>query len=207
MSEENVQQEEVQAEVEIDYKAELEKLQSDFNSVLAKNKELLRETKKAKEAKRALEAEEKEKAAKNGEYEKLLQLEQEEKAQLLNKYETLHKSVLDERLNSQAHKIAAELKAIPESASIVADYVARELKALADDTGVVPEAAIKTLKNQFANDDKYKPLLIGNQSNGGGATGARDSVTKTNEISRAEFDSMPQHKRMAFFQNGGKVTN
>ena len=204
MSEENIQQEEVQ-EVEVDYKAELEKLQNDFNSVLAKNKELLGETKKAKEAKRALEAEEKEKAVQNGEYEKLLKLEQEEKANLLNKYETLHKSVLDERLNSQAHKIAAELKAIPESASIVADYVARELKALADESGVVPEAAINSLKNQFSNDDKYKPLLIGNQSSGGGATGARDSVAKTNEITRAEFDAMPQDKRMAFFQSGGKL--
>lgn len=201
--EENVQQEEV--EVEIDYKAELEKLQNDFNSVLAKNKELLGETKKAKEAKRALEAEEKEKAAKNGEYEKLLQLEQEEKAQLLHKYETLHKSVLDERLNSQAHKIAAELKAIPESASIVADYVARELKALADDAGIVPEAAINTLKNQFTNDDKYKPLLMGNQSSGGGATGATSSAKQTKEITRADFDSMSQAKRMAFFRDGGKI--
>lgn len=184
--------------------AELKQMKQDFEAVLSKNQELLGETKKAKEAKRAAEEADKERAVKNGEFEKLLKLEQEEKAKILEQYTGLQKNILNEKINSQAHQIANELKAIPESAGIMADLIAREIRMIAEEDGSVSETALKTLKQQFSNDDKYKPLLMGNLSNGGGATGAKNGVQQKG-ITKAEYEGMNVNERNAYHAKHGKV--
>jgi len=204
MSEDNqeptVEQEEAP---KIDYKALYEEQVAANEALNAKKEQLLGETKKAKEtARRNME---KEYAEKNQEFEKLLRMEQEEKAKLLEEHNAFKNTILNEKINTQAHKLANELKAIPESADIMADLIAKELKQLADENGAVPEAALKTLKHQFTNDDKYKPLLMGNQSNGGGATGAKNSVQTEKVMTRADFDQLPPMRKMEFMKNGGRT--
>lgn len=205
MSEEQIENQEVETSPEVDYKAELEQLRADFDAVLAKNKELLGETKKAKEAKRAIEAEDRHRAEQNGEFERLLKMEQEEKAKVLEQLNSLKQNVFNEKINTQAHKLANELKAIPESADILADIIAKELKSITDDKGEVSETALKSLKHQFSNDDKYKPLLMGNQSNGGGATGAKNGVQQDKIMNRTDFDKLPAMRKMEFMRDGGKL--
>lgn len=208
MSEEQNDNIETSSEVEaVDYKAEFEQLKKEFDSVLSKNQELLGETKRAKEAKRALEAEDKKRAEQNGEFERLLKMEQEEKAKILEQLNGLQQNVFNEKINTQAHKIANELKAIPESADILAELIARELKSIAGEHGEVSETALKSLKHQFSNDDKYKPLLVGNQSNGGGATGAASSAPKDKIMTRADFDNLAPMRKAEFMRDGGKLTD
>lgn len=204
MNEEN-QIEESSIEQEIDYKAEFEKLRSDFDAVLAKNNELLGETKKAKEAKRQLEAEDRERARKNGDFERLLESAEAEKNKALEELNAYKQEAVKSKINSQALKITNELKAIPESAELLAHFVSKELESIADEKGLVSETAVNALKHQFMNDDKYKPLLLGNQSNGGGATGAKGSANKTNEMNRADFEKLPSAKKMDFMKSGGKL--
>jgi len=190
---------------EVDYKALYEQSQAEIEALAAKKEQLLSETKRAKEAKRQIEAEDRERAAKNGEYERLLEMEQAEKAKLFEELNTIKQNVLNEKINTQAHKLANEIKAIPESAEIVADLIARELKNVSDENGEISEAAIKALKSQFLSDEKYKPLLLGNQSNGGGATGAKGSAANVKEMSRSDFDKLQPMQKMEYMKNGGKL--
>lgn len=183
---------------EIDYKALYEQSQSEIEALAAKKEQLLSETKKAKEAKRQIEAADKERAIKNGEYERLLELEQAEKAKVYEELTALKQNVLNEKINTQAHKLANEMKAIPESSEILAELIARELKNVSDENGLVSEAALKSLKSQFLSDDKYKPLLLGNQSNGGGATGAKGGAKNITEITQAEFNLLSTNQKMDF---------
>jgi len=193
--------------VEIDYKAEFEKAQADIERMQAKNNELLGETKKAKEARRQLEAEDKERAKKNGDFERLLQSAEDERNKAFEELNSYKQEALKQNINAKALKITNELKAIPESAELLAHFVANELKSIADEKGEVSETALNALKHQFINDDKYKPLLLGNQSNGGGATGAKSSAHKSNEISRADFEKMDASKKMEFIKAKGTLTD
>lgn len=204
MTDEN-QIDEPNNEQAIDYKAEFEKLRGDFDAVLAKNKELLGETKQAKDARRQLEAEDKERARQNGDFERLLKNAEDEREKVLQELNSYKQEVAQSKLNTQAMKLTNELKAIPESAELLAHFVVKELANIADEKGDVSETALKALKQQFMNDDKYKPLLLGNLSNGGGAQGAKSSAQKTNEMNRQDFEKLQPMKKMEFMKSGGKL--
>ena len=205
MTDEN--QEVQQEAVEIDYKAEFEKAQADIEKMQAKNSELLGETKKAKEARRQIEAEDKERAKKNGDFERLLQSAEEERNKAFEELNSYKQEALKQNINAKALKLTNELKAIPESAELLAHFIANELNNIADERGEVSETALNALKQQFMNDDKYKPLLLGNQSNGGGATGAKSSAHKSNEMSRGDFEKLSSEKKMDFIKSLGTLTD
>lgn len=205
MTDEN--QEVQQEAVEIDYKAEFEKAQADIAAMQAKNSELLGETKKAKEARRQIEAEDRERAKKNGDFERLLQSAEEERNKAFEELNTYKQEALKQNINAKALKLTNELKAIPESAELLAHFIANELNSIADERGEVSETALNALKHQFMNDDKYKPLLLGNQSNGGGATGAKSSAHKSNQMSRGDFEKLSSEKKMDFIKSLGTLTD
>jgi len=194
-------------EVAVDYQAEVLQLKADMEKILAKNSELLGEKKKVQQANQALKAEDEARAKKNGDFERLLESAEAERNKAFEELNSYKQEALKQNINAKALKITNELKAIPESAELLAHFVANELKSISDEKGEVSETALNALKHQFINDDKYKPLLLGNQSNGGGAVGAKSSAHKSNEISRADFDKLSSLKKMEFIKSNGTLTD
>ena len=186
-------------EVSLDtIKQENEELKASMERILAKNNELLGETKKAKQ-------EDRERARQNGEYEKLLGIVEEEKNKATAELQQYKQKIVDQNLNSTAMKLAQELKAVPESSELLAHFVSEELKKVADAEGKVSDVALEAIKHSFGNEAKYQPLLMGNQSTGGGASSVQGSAPKAKQVSRAEFDRMDSVKKMSFIKNGGSL--
>lgn len=197
-----VEQEEAPA---VDYAAEVTQLKADMERILAKNNELLGEKKKVQATNKQLKAEDEARAKKNGDFERLLESAEAERNKAFEELNSYKQAAVKQNIDAKAFKLTNELKAIPESAELLAHFVAQELNNIADERGDVSETALDALKHQFMNDDKYKPLLQGNQSNGGGATGAKGSAQQSKEVTRADFEKMDPGKRMAFIKNHGKV--
>ena len=196
------QQEEAPA---VDYQAEVIQLKADMERILAKNNELLGEKKKVQATNKQLKAEDEARAKKNGDFERLLESAEAERNKAFEELNAYKQEAVKQNIDAKAFKLTNELKAIPESAELLAHFVATELNNIADEKGDVSETALDALKHQFMNDDKYKPLLQGNLSNGGGATGAKSSAQQSKEITRADFEKMDPGKRMAFIKDNGKV--
>jgi hypothetical protein len=189
----------------VDYQAEVLQLKADMERILAKNNELLGEKKKVQATNKQLKAEDEARAKKNGDFERLLESAEAEKAKAFDELNSYKQAAVKQNIDAKAFKLTNELKAIPESAELLAHFVANELNSIADEQGNVSETALNALKHQFMNDDKYKPLLQGNLSNGGGATGAKSSAQQSKEITRADFEALDAGKRMAFIKDNGKV--
>lgn len=197
---------EVEAEAPaVDYEAEVIQLKADMERILAKNNELLGEKKKVQATNKALKAEDEARAKKNGDFERLLETAEAERNKAFDELNSYKQEAIKQNIDAKAFKLTNELKAIPESAELLAHFVADELSKIADEKGNVSETALNALKHQFTNDDKYKPLLQGNLSNGGGATGAKSGAHKSKEVTRADFEKMDPGKRMAFIKDNGKV--
>lgn len=205
MTDEN--QEVQQEEVAVDYQAEVLQLKADMEKILAKNSELLGEKKKVQAANKQMQAEDEARAKKNGDFERLLESAEAERNKAFEELNSYKQEALKQNINAKALKITNELKAIPESAELLAHFVANELKSIADEKGEVSETALNAMKHQFMNDDKYKPLLLGNQSNGGGATGAKSGAHKNNEMSRGDFEKLSSEKKMDFIKSLGTLTD
>lgn len=192
-------------EQEVDYKALYEQAQVDLQALAAKKDELLTETKKAKSAYKELEMGVQQKANQeakdNGDYERLLKNLEQERDQAFEELKAFKGNMRQEKINNSALKIASDLKARPESAEILGDYVARELSNLADEHGMVSETAINAVKNQFLKDDRFKPLLQGSLSNGGGAVGGKSSALNVVKMTRSEFNRLPSAQAKADFMS------
>ena len=208
MSEEN-QEVDNQPEIESssDLENQIEQMKADMERILAKNNELLGEKKKVQQANKALKAEDEARAKKNGDFERLLESAEAERTKALEELNSYKQEALKQNIDAKALRITNELKAIPESAELLAHFVAGELSKIADDKGDVSETALNALKHQFMNDDKYKPLLLGNQSNGGGAAGAKSGAQKNNQMNRADFEKLNPAKKMEFIKNRGTLTD
>lgn len=196
-------------EVDVDYKSLYEETVKKLDTVAAHKDKLYQETKKAKAEREAAEAEKQkiaqETAKKNGEYEKLWKQAAEEKEQLAQSIHQLKKSYRDEKLDVTAMRIATEL-ADGNNAQLLKTFVKQNLDSLAEEDGSLSEDVVKAVTNEYKTNEMYRALLRGSKASGGGAPGNLRGAAETGkEMTRADFDSLPDHKRVEFFRSGGKL--
>ncbi len=194
--------------------SENQRLQQEHAAMLNKNNELLGELKKNKDAKREAEAlaqqEATEKARKAGDFEQLLKSSEEQRHALEEQLNKLHGNVSKEKINNAAMKMAAEL-ADGANAEILSEFIARRLKytdeglKVTDVDGNLTVSSLADLSSEFANSEKYKSLLRGLKSSGGGANGGGDSVPENKQMDRADFEKMQPAKQMEFIKKGGTL--
>ncbi len=173
---------EQQEAVEVDYKAMYEKAQADLQAVAKKKDELLAETKTAKKAREeaniAAQKAEQEKAAKDGEFEKLWQTSEKNRQELEQRLNDMKNSNRKEKIDVQALRIASEL-ADGDNIELLSDFISRNLNKVAEEDGTLSADIIKAVKEEFANNVKYKSLLKSSKASGGGAIGNVGSVPLT----------------------------
>ena len=199
-----------------DNSKELAVLVAENASMKSKMDELLTEAKRAKQAKRDIEAEstaERERIAKEqGDYQQLHKSAQEKYESTLTELDSLRQGVANEKKNNTALKLAADL-ADGSNAEILSEFIGRRLKfhddgvKVTDANGSLTVSSFEDLKNEFKNDARYAALLKGNQSSGGGASGGSNSGGATKVRSRAEFEALNPVKRMEFVKSGGTITD
>lgn len=199
-----------------DNSKELAALVAENASMKSKMDELLTEAKRAKQAKRDIEAEstaERERVAKEqGDYQQLHKSAQEKYESTLTELDSLRQGVANEKKNNTALKLAADL-ADGANAEILSEFIGRRLKfhddgvKVTDANGSLTVSSFEDLKNEFKNDARYAALLKGNQSSGGGASGGSNSGGATKVRSRAEFEALNPVKRMEFVKSGGTITD
>lgn len=203
----------------VDKDAIIADLQAQFEAVKRKSDELLGEAKQAKiKAREAAEAREQaklEKAKKDGDFEQLLKSSENERSALKLELEQLKGNISKEKITSHAMKVATEL-ADGANAELLSEFIAKRIKyvdndiKVLDSTGQLTVSTLEELKNEFQGNEKFKALIRGSKSSGGGAPGSNASSAsdKANTvITRQQFDVMSQKDRASFFKEGGKVTD
>jgi hypothetical protein len=195
---------------------DLSQLMAENNAMKAKVEELLTEAKRAKQAKREIEAEtqaERERIAREkGDYEQLHKSAQEKYETTLGELDNLRQGIANEKRNNTAMKLAADL-ADGANAELLSEFIGRRLKfhedgvKVTDVNGNLTVSSFDDLKSEFKNDARYSALLKGNQSSGGGASGGSNSGGATKVRSRAEFEALNPAKRMEFVKSGGTITD
>lgn len=194
-----------------------EALQSEKAAMSAKLEELLTETKQAKQARKEAETlaarEAEEKAIKAGDFEQLLKSSEQQRKELEERLNGITEQTNTEKRNTAAYKLAAN-NADGANAELLAEFIAKRIKIVDGETKVLDKSGQLTvstladLEQEFIKDDKYKALLRGNLSSGGGAPGGNNSGgAGVKEVTRAEFDKMNAVDKAAFFKARGKVTN
>lgn len=171
----------------VDYKAEVEGLaaqlqeaQKSIENMAAHQEKLLGETKAAKAAKKEADDIEANRAKDNGEFESLLKASEERNELLQSQINDNSKVQVKNNINNLAQKITNELKAIPQSAEALKQLVLGEIASKVDENGTMSESLYNSIMKDLSNKEAYAPLMLGNQSNGGGAAGTKSSAqTKT----------------------------
>lgn len=196
--------------------SELANYKNQFNAVKSKADQLLDETKKAKqkerEAAEAAQRASEEKARKNGDYEQLLKSSEQQRKELDEQLNALRNKVSSERTRSESMKIASEL-ADGANAELLSEFVSRRLKytddglKVLDQNGDLTVSSIDDLKREFETSEKFKALLRGNKSSGGGATGGGNGVSQIKTLSRSKFEALDATAKMQFFKDGGKLAD
>lgn len=191
-------------------KQQIEEMEKRLAAVDNKNKELLSEKRKKDEEKRAAEEElEKERLRKSGEIDKLLEIEKQKTEAATAKANELLQKFREKEVAALAMSMANEMRGRPESIDLLADCVVKEIKDLVDEDGKLSDTKRKIVIQNFIDSAKYKPLLLGNLSTGGGAEGSGGSATKTlDEMSESEqislFKSNPEKWRQLKAASGKK---
>lgn len=180
-------------------------LQQQFDAVKGKADQLLDETKKAKNKAREeamlLEQANKEKAEKNGDFEQLLQSSEKERSVLADQLNALQGKVSAEKTRNMSMKLAAEL-ADGANAELLSEFVSKRLRytddglKVLDSNGDLTVSSVDDLKREFENSDRYKSLLRGNRSSGGGATGGSNASSGMTSVTQAQWDGYSPAKRM-----------
>jgi hypothetical protein len=200
-------------QVEVDYKAMVDSLQLELDKAKKHNEELFLETKAAKRAKEQEIAEkmklEKERAQKDGEFEKLWQSAEEQRKNLENELLNERNSYKQEKIQSHAMKLAVELAdGDALSAKLLSKFITESISKMADAKGSLDQDVLVAVKKEFQNNTDYAPLLAGSKAKGGGALGSGNGAAKNvQEVSRSEFEQMDQNARGKFLRSGGKLTD
>lgn len=194
-------------------------LQSQFDAIKNKSDELLSETKRAKQkARDAADAREQsklEKAKKDGDFEQLLKSSEGERLALTEQLNSLKNNISSEKIKTHSMKMASDL-ADGSNAELLSEFISKRIKytddgiKVLDSHGALTVSSLDDLKNEFTSDAKYKSLLRGTKSTGGGASGTKSSGASGNSvktIDRATFDTMTHMDRAAFFKDGGKIVD
>lgn len=201
---------------EVDYKAFYEQHKETVEKLpglVTKNKELLAETKAAKEEKRKqaeiAEQAKLEHAQKNGEFEKLWKQAQEEKEKIQQELNKDRQERRSDKINLAALKLAGELaKGDTNKAELLSEFVAKTVSSLADEYGNIEQDVLTSVKQQFETDSKYTPLLGSNGSIGGGAPGSNKGVqVNSKEVGRQAFAKLSPEQQMKHINGGGTVTD
>lgn len=193
-------------------------------AVLAKQDELLSETKAAKAAKKAAEekaaVEAEELLKKSGDVsalekswqEKLAKREQDLTAQITSLTGNLNGLLVD----NVAAKMAGEL-ALPGSADLLMPHIrsrlATEIKdgqfvtVVRDLKGQPSALTVEELAKEFSANAAFAPVLVGSKATGGGAAGGKGGSATTKTASRSDFDSLSQFERSEFVKGGGTITD
>lgn len=201
---------------EPDYKAQVAALQAEKEALLNKNNELLTETKKAKETRRAAEqlAEEeaKKKAEAEGNFKQLFESSEAERQKAIQERDELLSKNAKKEVKAEALKLSAKL-AEGENVELMATFIERRLKytngavKVTDIDGNLTVSSLDQLKEEFEGNSRYASLLKGSKSSGGGANGGANGSGAAKTVSREVFDGMSQKDRSAFSKGGGMVTD
>ena len=193
-------------------------------AVLAKQDELLSETKAAKSAKKAAE----EKAAleaeellrKSGDVsalEKSWQAKYEKlEADKNSQIEAINGNLNGLLVDNVASKIANDL-ALPGSADLLMPHIksrlATEIKdgkavtVVRDPSGKPSALTVEELTKEISANQAFAPVLVGSKATGGGAGGGKGGSATGKTLSRADFDALDQFSRSEFSKNGGTLTD
>ena len=187
---------------EVDYKAmatdlesKLAEAQQSIDNMASHQEKLLGETKAAKEAKKVADEEKTDRAKANGEFEELLKTAEARNNELLSQIKDNNAKQVNQNINDLAQKMTNELKAVPESAEALRRLVLGDIKDKVDENGVMSETIYNSIMKDLNNNEAYSPLLIGNQSNGGGAAGAKSGALSSNTIKQADWDKYSASKK------------
>jgi hypothetical protein len=152
------------------------------------------------------------KAKKDGDFEQLYNSSTEQANGYKTELEGLRNSISTSNTNREAMKLAVQL-ADGFNAELISEKIALRLKytdegvKVLDSSGQLTVSTVDDLKAEFKNDERYKDLLRGNLSTGGGAPGGKNSGAAGKLLTRAEFESMSDTKKMEFIKSGGRPTN
>lgn len=198
-----------------DLQLQLSELSKSNDSLKAKNEELLGETKKAKNAKRQVEADAQtaanEQARASGDHEQLYKSSEAAHGKTKVELEGLIQQIAGEKQSNAAMQIAAEL-ADGDNAIILSDYIAKRLRfvdggiKVTDVEGNLTVSSLEDLSGEFKNNSRYSALLKGIQSSGGGATGGSNSGGAAKTMTRTNFDSLNAIAAARYIKDGGSVT-
>jgi chromosome segregation ATPase len=198
-----------------DKDAMIQDLQSQFTAVKGKADELLDEAKKAKskarEATSAKEQAKVDKAKRDGDFEQLLKSSETERTTLKSELEDLRGRVSKEKVKSVSMQIASEM-ADGTNAELLSEFIAQRIKHVDGDTKVLDKSGALTvssldeLKNEFLSSDRYKSLLRGTKSSGGGAQGSNHKDGSASKVmDRAKFDTLSTRDRADHMASGGTL--
>lgn len=193
----------------------LQNMQQQFDAVKGKADQLLDETKKAKakarEESESAQRAQTEKHKKNGDFEQLLQSSEKERQALSEQLDTFRNTVATEKMRTESLRMASEL-ADGANAELLSEFISKRLRytddglKVLDKNGELTVSTIDDLKNEFETSDKFKSLIRGNKSSGGGAVGDGGSASgiKTT-IERTAFEKMNSGQQMEFMKKGGTL--
>lgn len=188
-----------------DLMAEVNRLKSEIEPVVAKNKELLGEKKtaqkKQEEAERArLEGE--------GQYKTLLEMEQQAKQDAESKLKNTLDKIRSKEVQMASLRLAGEM-AEGDNIELLSDFVSRKVNELADDEGNVDAKTLAAIKKEFESNKKYRSLMKQSKAGGGGAPGQQtNGGAGGNELTMEEFNKLSNEEKLKFSQqiNAGKAT-
>ncbi len=197
----------------VDYKALTESLKLELEKTKKHNEELFSETKAAKKAKDQEMADkiklEKERAQKDGEFEKLWQSAEEQRKNLEQELNNERNYYKQEKIQSHAMKLAVELAdGDAQSAKLLSKFLTDSISKMADEKGALTDDVLVAVKKEFQNNTDYAPLLSGSKAKGGGALGSGNGVAKSNTIDRQTFERMDAGQQRDFvIKHRGSITD
>lgn len=174
---------------ELDYKSMYESSLSELEKIKANHEKLMDETKAAKRAKADQEAEraklEKEKAQKDGEFEKLFQMAEKQRKELEDQLNSERTQYKQDKINTHAMKLAVELAdGDASSAKLLSKFLSERLTHLSDEKGSLDNDVLVAVTKEFKQNPDYAPLLAGSKANGGGAPGNTGSGAAVVDLSK-----------------------
>ena len=201
---------EVQADStpEVDYKALYEDTKKQLDTVAAHKDKLYAETKAAKEQRKQAETEAariaEEKALKEGEFENLWKTAKQEKEDLAKQINDIKQANRNEKIQVSSLRIANEL-ADGDNVELLSEFIQRNLANLADDNGALSAEVLESVKQEFKLNSKFKALLRGSKSTGGGANGQSSPTGESSMMKRDAFEKLNPIQKMDYMKSGGRL--
>jgi len=191
------------------------KLDEETKGLKSKVDELLGEKKAAQKAREQAQLEAKqraeEKAKAENDYKQLFESQKAEADTLRQTIEKMNGDITREKITGQAAKLASSLTKDTGRAQLLQQQISQRLTLVDGELRVTDEngqLTVSTLDDLTASIKTAYPFLVdGNQASGGSATRSQGSAERSRQITRSEFDAMPQGQRADYVKSGGKIVN